>query len=861
MAFVGEEMAVARGGGVFYRFWFAVRLGVDLLLTAGRLWYRALFRSPLHSRDGDGHMTTLVQDVRFAFRSFRRSPLFFLGAVMTLGLGLGATTALFSVVDGVLFRDLPYPEGERLLVIGSAIRVDPGDLGPLSTADFEDLRANTTLARFAVASGGSGVLRSATEPEVVQVGRVGDGFLDIFGARVVIGRSLMSRDHEAGANRVVVLAHDFWRDRWGSDSAVIGRTVRLGDEPREIVGVLDASFRSPEAMPGSQADLWVPVGLEDEPPDRSTFFLTGVGLPRAGFGPGAVQAELNGILEPVYERDDVPQFITGVKVASLRDETLGDISQPLAAFSGAVVLLLLIGCANVANLMLARASGRQHEVTVRAVLGAAPARLVRQLLTESLVLGAAAAALGLALAYGCVGGLQALSPGGVPRLAEVGVDLRAFGFALLVTIVTAVLTGLVPAVHAARSDSAAALRGTGRSTTAGRSQGRLRGTLVVTETAMAVILVLGSGLLLNSFIRLNTVDPGFEPAGLMTMQTDLRYGDGIDREGWLPFYRDVLERVRALPGVESAALTAQVPFTRDGMMTELVPEGFNSGSEDGVWVPVSAVSGAFFETMGIPVVEGRGIQDADREDAEPVAVVNRAFVRAYWPTRTSALNLTTADGGPDEPVRRVVGVVGDVRHRLGDDPRPHVYIPFPQEPWRTMSVVVRTTGIPGLLEGPLRETLHAYAPGLPISRLAPVDRLSSASLVRPRFYVAITVTFGALALILALTGIYGTTAYSAGQRKREIGIRLALGAEKGSVVRMIVGRAFLLVSSGVAVGAAGGALLARLLSAYLFGVTPGDLPTLSATSAVVAMTAAVAAWIPARRAGGTDPFVTLREGG
>jgi putative ABC transport system permease protein len=499
-------------------------------------------------------------------------------------------------------------------------------------------------------------------------------------------------------------------------------------------------------------------------------------------------------------------------------------------------------------------------MTVRAVLGAPSSRILRQLMTESMMLGLASGAVGLLAATGGLRILQAMNPGGVPRLTEIGIDPRVFGFALIVSIATAVLTGIVPALHAIRSDPATGLKGATRSVTSSIGQGRLRGGLVVMETAMAIVLVLGSGLLFNSFVRLMRVDPGFDPTGVASIQVDLRYATGMDREQWLPFFNDLLGRVRAMPRVRSAALTVQVPFTDDGIVSGVYPEGIEKDASDEVWIPMSGVSDEFFETMRIPLLQGRVIEARDRATSQPIAVVNQAFVRQYWPDASSALGKTVAEGGPDEPVRRVVGVVGDLRYSLGRDPLPHIYIPF-EESWPTMSVVVRVSGDVHSFASTLRGQVRTLAPNLPISRVASIEELAMASLGQQRFYVVLTGVFGIIALVLALTGIYGTTSYSAGLRTREIGIRIALGAEPTAVQRLIVKRALVLVSLGLVIGVSGSVVASRLLEAFLFEIGATDLPTFTTGAVFVTLAAGVAAWVPARRATRADATLTLRNGG
>jgi putative ABC transport system permease protein len=526
---------------------------------------------------------------------------------------------------------------------------------------------------------------------------------------------------------------------------------------------------------------------------------------------------------------------------------------------GAVALLLAIGCMNVANLMLVRAADRSTEVALRTALGATGRRIVRQLVTESVVISLAGGALGALTARGLVSAFLAWGPGGVPRLAEISLDERALAFAFAVSALTGIIFGLVPALRSTHVAPARALVSGRQSAPA--SVGRLRSVLIIAETAMALVLVLAAGLLVNSFVRMRTVDPGFDVDGLVTARLELRAGYE-DRATWQPFWDRVLEATEAIPTVEHAAITAFIPFIDFPLVQSYTPEGLDIPPDESVFIVSVPITPDFVETLGLRIVQGRDFDDSDRAGGEDVAMVSEALARTYWPGETNVVGRRIKSGSritEDEVWYTIVGVVSDARHNLANDPAEIVYHPLAQQQWRQLSVLARTSGPDGASLDALRNAIRSVDPGLPLRNLGTLESLASASVIQPRFYSALVAGFGAVALLLALVGIYGTAAYATARRAREIGIRIALGAEKRTVLSMLTFEAAKLALVGVALGVPAAIASMRLLEGYLFGIAPTDPVTFIVVSGAVATTALLAAWLPARRAAAADPMVTLRS--
>lgn len=612
-------------------------------------------------------------------------------------------------------------------------------------------------------------------------------------------------------------------------------------------------FVAPELVAGTP-EIWTALMLDADA--TGSFGSTVIARLASGMSSGVSESEVSGLFVEAGEGEG-SWPVVGARVRDLRAATVGEVGATLWLFLGAVSLLLAIACTNVANLMLARGLDRTAEVSIRHALGASGGRLVRQMLAESVVIALAGGAVGVVLAWALVSGFVAWAPGGIPRLAEVVIDGRVLLFALVVSCVTGVLFGIAPALNAMRQRDG--LPSGGRTTTS-RKVGRLRGALVVLETALALVLVLASGLLMNSFMRMRTVEPGFEVDGLIAMQVELRAGYE-DRSSWTPFWNTLLERAAALPGVQSASLSAFTPFLDFPMIQTYTPEDAGIGPDESVFMPAIAVSAGWERTLGVRVLEGRAFDGTERSESEPVVMINRALADEYWPGRTDIVGRRIRSGRPsasDGTWYRVIGVTSDVRHRLDDEPMPAVYHPHTQLPWRTMSVLVRVQADPAPVVAGLRNAVSSIDDALPIRRLGDVATLASASITEPRFYSTLAAGFGTIALVLALVGIHGTSAWTTARRSREIGIRLSLGARPRDVRAMLTLRALGLALAGVTLGTLAALAGTGWLDSYLYDLSPTDPTTFVATVVIIVGTALTAAWLPALRASRVDPAATLR---
>jgi len=648
-----------------------------------------------------------------------------------------------------------------------------------------------------------------------------------------------------------------WLERYGGDPSVVGRTVRLDDEPYTVVGVLASDFVPPPELVNANL-LWVPLRLRDGDPERGSFFMVGADRLR----PGATLAEMEGrvaqVVEEIYAPSDRPNFVTGGAAEHYFGEVVGPISGTLGRVLAAVVLLLLIACVNVASLLLTRGAERAHELSVRAALGAGRGRLLRQLLSESLVLALSGGVVGGALAIGAVELFRRYGPPGLPRLAEVAVDGRGLAFAIALSAGTVVVFGLLPALRGVRR--AGVVTTMSRRASAGRKEGRLRGALVAVETALAVVLAVGSGLLARDLVRMATQDHGLRAQGVASMRVNLRPRYG--RDEWAGVWQRFLEGAEGLPGATSVAVASQAPFSGNRRAFTFRPEGAEGEDAKGVFAIVVSLGGDYVAALGAEMARGRAFGPAD-DGSAPVALVNEAFVRRFWPGENAVGKQVQSgsEGVEDEPVYEVVGVIRDVTSRVDRPEGPTLYLPLQEQPAWDMEVMVRTDADAVAMGAALRDLARRIDPALPVTSIRTVESLSRTALARPRFYVMLFGGFAAVAMLLAVVGVYGSTAYATRSRLREIGIRMALGARKQRVVAGVVGRSAVAVGGGVALGLTGAALASRAMVDVLHQVDPKDLTAYVAVGGLVFAAGVVAAWIPAGRAGRVDPAQTLRQDG
>jgi putative ABC transport system permease protein len=794
----------------------------------------------------------LVQDVRYGVRGLVRTPAFTLVAVLTLALGIGANTAIFGVVRGVLLRELPYPAPERLVRLWQVAPETPK--GVFSFPDFEDWRTRSQTLEAAgayfYAEGRSGLdLVGDGEPQRLPMAFVTDGFFQALSRPPLLGRPLQAQDHVPGQAQVVVLSYGLWQRRFGGSPEVVGRTVTLDGRPCTVVGIMPRGFD----FPSPSAEAWMPVAFfgQDDVPwlVRGSRWLMGVGRLKPGVTLEAARAELGVVARALEaEHPGSNARFGGATVVPLHEAMVGEVKTSLLVLLGAVAFILLIACANLANLLLARGTVREQELAIRAALGASPGRLARQLLTESLLLALAGGLLGLAVAVLGSEGLVRLASGQLPRASEVRLDGAVLAFALGVSAFTGVLFGLLPALRAARPSLQPVLKGAspGQGPGSGR---RLRGGLVVVEVALAVVLASGAGLAARSLAHLLATDMGFDPQGVAVVSFSIGSAyDGKQRE----YYQRILEAVRAVPGVESVGAAKTLPGQSDVEMIRLAVPG---KQDELMRVNILHISRDYFRTLRIPVKSGREFTDDDRQNSRFVVVINEAFVRRYG-LEGDPVEQTLSLGGT--PVT-IAGVVGDTRQAGPSEPaEPMLYVHTLQNTRSGVNLMVRGRGDPLRVAADVQKAVWSVDSSQTITRITTLEHQMSEVVARPRLLAVLMGLFAALGLLLGAVGIYGVLAYTVSQRRREIGVRMALGATPGAVLRMVLGGGLRLVGAGVAVGLVGALALAQLMDSVLYGVRPHDPLTFASVVVGLLGVALIASWLPARRATRVPPAVTLR---
>jgi putative ABC transport system permease protein len=810
------------------------------------------------------YMAELTQDITFACRQLLRNPGFTVVAVLTLALGIGATSAIFSAVQAVVLRPLPVPEPERVLAVYEEWR---GGQGNVSAGNFVDgVETAASFSDVTAIQYSSFIVGNDAEAERVIGARTTAGFFKVFSSDPARGRVYTVAEDQPGREQVVVLSHRLWSRRFGSDPSMVGREIRLSGRPYEVIGVMPASFD----FTAQSEELWVPIAFTAERKaqhDEHSYRVYGRLKPNATSAQALAELKRNAEdLRVRFPRDDAE---LGFTVTSVMEEMIGDYGQRLFILLGAVGFVLLIACGNIANLLLARGAARSGELAIRAALGAGRARIVRQLLTESLVLALGSALVGLALAAWGIQALVAAAPDGVPRLEQTALDPRVVGFTLIITLASAILFGLAPALRAAKSDVQSVLKEGGRGAGMGGVRDRLRTGLIIAELALALLLLVGAGLLIRSSLALQRVNTGFDPSGVLSARLSLPASAYADANQVVQTFERITEAATRVPGVQAAGMTSQVPMGPGGGGNGLIPEGRVVDIRNAIQSRLRIVTPGYLEAMRIPLIKGRSIAATDRRGGLKIMVISESLAQAAFPGQDPiGKRIACCEPGPDgksPDYKTVVGVVGDVRWRgPAEAPSPEFYLPMAQVPavawdWiqRTMYVAVRTSVNADAVAAPLRAAVGGVAPGVPLFSVRTMEQRLGESLATARFNTLLLTVLGVIGLVLAAVGIYGVIAYFVSRRTQEIGVRMALGATRSDVVRLVIRQAAWPSGIGIVLGVAVSVGLTRVLSSQLFGVSAGDPLTIAAVVAALSAVALLASLIPAGRAASVDPTRAL----
>ena len=807
-------------------------------------------------------MKTLWQDIRYGFRILLKNPGFTAVAVFSLALGIGANTTIFSVIDAILLKALPYRNPDSLVLIWGADRSSGEGRDQVSFTDMEDWRSqNHVFQDMAAYTDWRPLLSGLGEAERVPAMQVSDGYFRVMEGKPLLGRLFLPEDQVEGKDFVVVLSHGLWQRRFGSSPDIVGKTIYLNARPYTVVGVLSPELHSlPTSLIDGLADLYRPVAEARDETQRGSRHLRAIARLKPGVKLDQAKAEMSMIAKQIEEQHPADNTNYSVRLVTLPDDTLGVLRKAIYLVFGAVACLLLIACANVANLLLARTTARQKEVAIRLSMGAGRGQLIRQFLVESVLMALIAGIAGILFALWGNGVIEAVGAKVFPLLVGIKLSWKVMGFSLLLALLTGIVFGIVPALYASRSDLTEALKEGGR-TSATVSHQRARGVLVVSEVALAIVLLTCSGLMIRTVISLRSINPGFNPENVLSMSVALPSAKYPENPARLAFFNGLLERIQAIPGVRSAGVVHVLPLSGDfdGRSIEVDGQPVPVGQEPEVDFYVA--SPGYREAMNIPLIQGRFFQSADQEKTQKVAVVSETFARKFWPDQDPVGKRVRMESSPEEqnPWYTVIGVVSDVKQRGLDAGRTmQMYFPFTQFDSFALNLLVRTASDPTSVASAVQKEIRAMDKDQAAFDIAPMNQVLSNSISLKTFAMILLAVFALLALILSAVGIYGVISYSVAQRTHEIGIRMALGAEQGDVLKMVVKRGVLLALIGILIGVTAALVITRLMTSFLFEVSPTDPVTFVTIGILLTAVAILASYFPARRASKVDPMIALR---
>ncbi|HET6176801.1 MAG TPA: ABC transporter permease [Candidatus Sulfotelmatobacter sp.] len=803
-------------------------------------------------------MSTMLQDASYGLRMLRKNPSFTAIAVIALALGIASTTAIFSVVDSVLLHPLPYPKANEIVYVSQTNRDTGAMTDAFSPANYLDLAAQTRVfSVMAAARGWQGNLSGGDRPERIRMTVTTASFFSLFGVPPMLGRGLLPSDESAGSSHVVVLSYGLWTRRYAADRTLVGRNIEVDNQPYEVVGVMPPTF-----SPDEYGELWLPSpwGVPSHPlmPNadprqmRDRNYLDVWARLKPGVTLQQARADINAIAGRLEKQYPDSNDRTGIGFLPMQEYMVGDVRPMLWVLLAAVSFVLLIGCANVANLLLARATARTREISIRSAMGAGRFRLVRQFVTESILLGLMGGLLGILLAAWAIPALLALSPSEIRNFGQVGINKEVLGFSLVLSVLTGILFGLVPALQSSATNLNESLKEGERGSTG--SHGHARSVLIVAEVGLSLVLLIGTGLMVKSFSRLLEVNPGFDAKHLLVFTVGLPSTSSPEQQD--AFYHQVVERLQTLPGVQAVGAVSRLPLAGGNSSRSFTIPG-SARKDYSADIRISTPN--YFRAMGIPLLEGRSFTESDASGSSHAAIVNEAFVQNFFPGQ-DVVGKSVADFGPTSDKLQIVGVVGSVRHTgLESAPRPEIYLPFGQAHWPSAVMAVRTTlSDPTALTVAAQNAVWSVDKNVPLASVRTMDEVIAASVLQRKFTMLLLVIFAGMAVLLAAIGLYGVMSYSVSQRNHEIGIRMALGAQRGDVLRLMVGRGMGLAGAGLLLGIVASLGLTRLINRLLFGISATDPWTFIIVSLGLAGVALLANYLPARRAAEVDPMVALR---